>query len=163
MADRYPGRIEIGGIMPAEVVDEFIDLIVETGGSLNDFGLPEATKESVHEALQKDETLILCHDRAPWGEFEALETFLTRHGISFDRHSDAYAGLDGEMVSGRGHTTIWFYAAQNGSLLLDQKQIMEILRHDSSDQERVAAIRKLAQPPEWTPLPPLHVQEKHHE
>jgi hypothetical protein len=149
--------------MPARLVDEFIRLMIATHGSLTDFGEPEVTEDILRQAVLEGKTLTLCDDEARWGEFEDLEAFLVKHGIHFNRHSDAFGESDGVLVFHRGGVRFWYLASQSGDLLLAQEQVVEILQRDSSDQEKIAALQTLAMPPELTPLEPLQIQEDTHE
>ena len=159
MADTFPGKIEIGGLVPQKCVEELIGEIVETCGSLDEYGLPEVTQDQVQQALREKCVLTLCHEQARYGEFEELEGFLLENGIHFNRHSNAYCEFDAEMIFYRGDDVSWFPSTQPGELLLLHSDVAEILQKKISDSEKVAMLHRITYPPELKMLTPLTIQE----
>jgi hypothetical protein len=100
-------------------------------------------------------------DEALGGAFPDLENFLVRHGIAFDRRSDAKYEYDAEIVFFRRGMAEpgWVRATQNGQpvVLLEQLQTArQLLRAGSY----VAAQRELdALMDQLPPLPPLTIEE----
>ena len=161
MADYFPGKIEIGGVVPRHCVEELIAEIVETKASLDEYCQAEVTEEALKNAIEKKKILTLCQDQARYGEFEELEGFLLDNGIHFNRHSDAYYEFDAEMIFFRGDDVSWFPSTQPGELLLLHCDVEEVLQKEISDSEKVAMLRRVAFPPELKPLTPLTIQEDH--
>ena len=159
MADYFPGKIEIGGVVPRHCVEELIAEILETKASLDEYGLAEVTQDALQHAIEKKQILILCDDQARWGQFEELEGFLLDRGIHFNRHSNSYCEFDAEKVFFRGDKVVEFAATQDGDLLQHCSCIDEILQKKISDSEKVAILRRLMHPPELKPLSPLTIQE----
>jgi hypothetical protein len=100
MADRMAARIEIGGDVPEQLVDELVSLIVDSGagfewGERTD---EEETRAAIEAAVAGSEPLALTDDEATWGRFEPLEDWLIEQRIPWRRHSSAKYEYDAEIV-----------------------------------------------------------------
>ena len=77
----------------------------------------------------RERVLVPCGQSGSFGMFEELEAFCVKHGISFDRHSDAFAEYDAENVSYRpgmkepGVSS----ATQSGDALLRAEEVQKVL------------------------------------
>ena len=101
MADCFPGEIKIGGGVPASLLDEFLREVASTGGFVGGYDGAASDcedAEGLRQALDEQGHLHLADAEARFGQFEELEGFCVRHGIPFDRHSDAKAEYDAENV-----------------------------------------------------------------
>ncbi|REK39226.1 MAG: hypothetical protein DWQ46_18240 [Planctomycetota bacterium] len=99
-------EIWIGGKVPASVAPELCAVIASQCVA-TEWGDAHFAPESPQDLLDacKDTSgvalLWLCDDQARWGEFDALETFLREHGISYKRRSDGRYEYDAELIEYR--------------------------------------------------------------
>ena len=106
MSDRMVAEIEVGGPVPRGLAPELIEQIRASGAFVTweevRFGATTA-EELVALAKRTSEhgTLLLADFEASGGRFEALEEFLVKHGIAFDRRSEARAEYDAELYQFR--------------------------------------------------------------
>jgi len=158
MSDYYPAEISIGGPIHRRILGRLIKKIVAEGASLHGYGEPAATKEALRAAFQDGQIVRIYDDRAHNGEFRALEAFLVRQRIHFDRHSDASCEYNAENVYYRGgDCPLVMVSDQGGNILYRHEDLTAILEHESlNDHDKVAALRKLLNPPERAPLQPIH-------
>ena len=98
MADRFAAEIEIGGPVPASLMDELLDAVHHDGASFEWGDGFAGTTEELIESVREGGTLWLCDDQATYGEFSSLEELLVRHSIAFDRRCDAGSECDPELV-----------------------------------------------------------------
>jgi len=154
MSDWFPAAIEIGGPIPRSVVNDLIEAIRAEDGALEDHGGPRNSREAIKDALKEGHTLTLCDERARYGQFEALEAFLVKHGIHFDRHSDSYCEFNAENVAYRGNSEPKaMLATQGGDNMVDCLSVLEVLEnHALASEAKLQAIRDLVAPPQFAPL-----------
>jgi hypothetical protein len=135
MSDRFPGEIRIGGAVPKKSREEFCRELNLAGGAVGGFGSPTRkqffrTWRDVTDNLGNDGLLRLSNDEAACGMFEELEEFLVRHGIAFDRRSDAKYGYDAESVSFRPgmKKPVVRFADQGGNPMVPLKDLTPIAK-----------------------------------
>jgi hypothetical protein len=170
MADSMPAEIHIGGPVPAGLVDHLIATIKEEGIYLDWEGTSfDAETAADLLALAKDggepAVLRLMDAEAVCGEFDDLESFLVKHGVGFDRWSDARFEYDAELVQFRPGMAEPHRCTTNSngeplvplSLL---KPVDRALRHGHVNWAIQLLRRALA--PEIPELEPLHVVEEDH-
>jgi len=102
MSDHFPAELHIGGPMPRALLEELIGVIVAEGASLEDYSAPCATEEALREAFREGAVVSLYDAEASFGQFDALEAFLVKHHLHFDRYSDAFYEYNAEVVFYRG-------------------------------------------------------------
>src|SRR5438094_5639318 len=103
MADHTSAVIWIGGPIPKALVPARCNVITAQGVSLDWDDLVELQVQAeLESALNEKGHLQFTDPEARYGEFEELEAFLERHGISYDRHSSAKYEHDAELVRYRG-------------------------------------------------------------
>ena len=178
MADCFPGEIVIGGKVPSAVLKEFLGEVVSAGASAGDYGDPPfegRTAEELLDALDGNGHLRLADPEARYGQFEELEAFCVRHGIAFDRHSDARYEFDAENVvfrPGMEHPVVT--ASNNaGDSLADADAMRPVVRELArlataglTKGEMLSAVAKASKdleavlPPDVEPLPPLEIVEQ---
>jgi len=102
MADRFAGKISIGGEVPADKAMALIDAINSAEASLHpewaDKHFSPESKEDLIDALDESGHIVLCDDQARNGMFECLESDLTELGIAWERWSDHYCEYDAEII-----------------------------------------------------------------
>jgi|MudIll2142460700_1097286.scaffolds.fasta_scaffold67830_4 hypothetical protein len=131
MSDRFAAQITIGGDVPRSLVEGLCNEISASGGS-RDWGETSCEPSSAEELLAsrgEDGTITLYDSEARYGEFPELESFLTAHGIPFDRTSEAKWEYDGEIVKFRpGHELYHLLATQDGETSITSEEIEEIAK-----------------------------------
>ena len=156
MADRFPGEITLGGHIPLRLLDELAERIASEGLGINwqEALDPTAVRRAIELAAERSETVRFTDDEALYGQFEELEDWLTRHGIDFDRHSDARYEHDAENVYGRGRRKpVVMSSDQSGGDLVSVESIREILGCRDAPVRKLARIAKLvAVPQALTPI-----------
>ena len=175
MADCIPGEITIGGTIPDDVLGAFLGEVNSTGASVGGYGGTEAafkTTADLTEALDDDGHLLLVDDQASFGQFEGLEDFCVKHGISFDRHSDAKYEFDAENVSYRTgmKKPVSIPSNNDGEDLFSVKAVRPVVKELTKvvtaglnrDKLKAAAVKIIRHlnsllPPEVESLPPLQV------
>ena len=167
MSDWFPGKIEIGGDIPAELADELHEMVAYARAALDwggDAFRPASVGDLVAAVDPETGHLRLFDDQACYGRFEALEDWLEENGISYDRHSDAYGECEAEVVSFRAATgVVARLATQCGDPLVERAPVdgaRDVLRAaiDARSPELVRqALEALesALGPEVPPLPRL--------
>ena len=177
MADRFPGEITIGGKVPSALLEEFLGEVASSGASVGDYGdapFDGRTAEELRGALDEDGHLRLADPEACYGQFDDLEAFCVRHGIPFDRHSDARYEFDAVNVTFRPGMERPVVVASNnaGDSLAEVDGIRSVARELAwlvtaglTKDELLAAVAKASKdleallPPEVEPLPPLEIVE----
>ena len=157
MSDHFPAELHIGGPIPRAVLKELIGVIVAEGASLEDYGQPCTTEESLRETFREGAVVSLYDAEASFGQFDAVEAFLVRHHIPFDRYSDAFYEYNAEAVfyRGRGEPII-MPTDQEGHIMIHAEVIAKILDNRSLDASRkLDAVRRLIAPPGTEPLTPI--------
>ena len=157
MADRFPASITIGGRIPRRLLYELAGVIA-TQGVCADWGDRYLEKaeiaRDIRKAAEKGETVRFVNDQAVCGEFDDLESWLTDHGIDFDRHNDARYEYDSQNVYGRGcKSTVVFNSNQNGATLVYVEDIRGVLDDRAKPEQKLARIAKLIElPPALGPI-----------
>lgn len=156
MSDRFPAEITIGGDIPRRLLNELAGMIASEGVSLDwQYVLDQpAVREAIEAAAAKGETVRFTDDEACYGQFEELESWLTRHGIDFDRHGDARYEYDGENAYGRGRKRpVIMNADQSGDPQVSIEEVRNILISQAPVDRKLIRIAKLtAVPPALTPI-----------
>jgi len=156
MSDRFPAEISLGGRIPRRLLDELAGMIAAEGVSLDwQYALDRAgVRAAIEEVAGHGETVRFTDDQAAYGLFEELESWLTRHGIDFDRHGDARYEWDGENAYGRGRRRpIIVNADQSGKDLISAEEVREVLAGRAPADRKLARIARLAAvPPALTPI-----------
>jgi hypothetical protein len=175
MSDRFPGEITIGGKLPAALLDEFLGEVASTGASVGGYDGPAfdcKNADDLRQALDTDRHLVLADAEASYGQFEELEAFCVKHGLPFDRHSDAKYEFDSVNVRFRpGMKRPVEVPSDNcGENLTDAdklrpvaKALARLATATLTKAKLLAAVRKASRkldsllPPEVESLPPLEV------
>ena len=178
MSDRFPGEIVIGGKVPSALLEEFLGEVASSGASVGDYGdapFDGRTAEELRGALDEDGHLRLADPEACYGQFDDLEAFCVRHGIPFDRHSDARYEFDAVNVTFRPGMERPVEVASNnaGDSLADADAMRPVVRELArlataglTKNELLAAVAKASRdleavlPPDVEPLPPLEIVEQ---
>ena len=175
MADRFAGKISIGGQVPADKVQALIDAINSESINLHpewsDKTFSANCKQDLMDALDKSGHIVLCDDQATNGMFDCLEAELTEIGVAWERWSDGYCEYDAEIV--------WWQPGMdaqegvicdaNGNEVVPAEPVKKayaLLRHCFSDRPgnenpemRDAAMKQLASVVTEVPtLPPLDLE-----
>jgi len=175
MGEYYPAEIRIGGNLPARLLEEFFAEVRSTGAKAGGFDGPAfdcRTAEELRQARDEQGRLALADAEASYGQFEGLEAFCLRHGIPFDRHSDAHYEFDAENVYFRPGMKHPAQVSSNncGDDLMSADEVRTVAKElarlatTGVNKERLlAAVLKVSRklkkvlPPEVKPLPPLKV------
>lgn len=105
MADYMSAWMEIGGPIRARQTRGLLAAI-EADGAREEWGGGPVTKLP----LTGIETLKLYNEDAPWGQFQAVETFCEEQGLAFDRHSEGKYEFDAQQILFRpGRATVFRY------------------------------------------------------
>ena len=87
MADRFAGKISIGGRIPTDKVTALIDAINSEGISLHpewaDKPFCPRSKQDLIDAFDESDHIVLCDDQVCNGMFDCLEAELTELGVSW--------------------------------------------------------------------------------
>lgn len=170
MADRFPGRISIGGsisaterLFPEDPEDaltvlEGLILALHEDGACDDYGGAEiplnCSREKLNEYIDDDGTLTLVSDQARNGEFEETESFCIKHGLSFDRWSDHYCEYDSEIVFWRPdmeQPLILFSNADGDPVIRRDSledilaQLEDILDHPENSRSRLLKVKEMVE------------------
>jgi hypothetical protein len=175
MGEYYPAEIRIGGNLPAQLLEEFFAEIRSTGATAGGFDGPAFDCKNADDLRQtRDEQgrLVLADAEASYGQFEGLEVFCLRHGILFDRHSDAHYEFDAENVYFRPGMKHPAQVSSNNCgddlMAADEvrtvaKALVRLAKAKLTKEKLLAAVAKAGRklkrllPPEVEPLPPLEV------
>ena len=165
MSDCFPAWIEIGGPVPRTLVPSLLEHVHNEGLRWNwtEDGVKATTAEELIEELRQHDTDVLRagHDEARYGSFDDLEAFLVRHGIAFDRQSDAKYEHDGRLVRFRPgmsepHQSLVTQAGVPVIEVDDLRPIQGLLQQGNHEE----AQRRLDQLLDPVPrLPPLTIVE----
>lgn len=105
MSDRYAGRIEIGGVLPASKLAELATVIQEEDPDIKvNWGFGDdrtITTKALRDWLKHRDgpkPLQLYAGELTDGSFPTLERWLWMHGMSYLRHSDSYSDIEAEIV-----------------------------------------------------------------
>ena len=175
MGEYYPAEIRIGGNLPARLLEGFLSEIASAGVSVGGFDGPALdckTADDLRQALDDQGCLVLADDQASYGQFEGLEAFCLRHGIPFDRHSDAHYEFDAENVYFRPGMKRPAQVSSNNCgddlMATDEvrtvaKALVRLAKAKLTKEKLLAAVAKAGRklkrllPPEVEPLPALEV------
>ncbi|RPI61964.1 MAG: hypothetical protein EHM48_04855, partial [Planctomycetaceae bacterium] len=141
MADRFPGDITIGGSIPRRLLDQLAEMLASENVSIDwQYALDKAAVlVAIEDAAAGDQTVRFTNDEATGGQFEELEQWLTRHGIDFDRHSDARYEYDGQNVYGRGRKNpVFMESNQSGYDMVSADEIRKVLVGKKPPQQKLA-------------------------
>jgi len=159
VSDHIAARIRIGGSTPRRLAIPLATAITTEGLSLDWGNSPfSPTNEEDLLTAAHNGPLFLYDDHARNGTFETLETFLRRHHIAFDRHSEAKYEYDAEMVSyrpGMRKPFIWA-STQNGEAFVSRESIAStimLLKNHKAQKALRLLQRELG--PYVAPLQPL--------
>jgi aspartate oxidase len=156
MSDRFPGDITIGGDIPRRLLDKLAEMIASEGVSIDwQYALDTAAvRAAIEAAAAKGETVRFTDDEACYGQFEDLESWLTSHGIAFDRHSDARYEYDGENAYGRNRKRpVVMKSDQSSQDLVSTEEVRKVLVSQASPDRKLARIAKIvAVPPALNPI-----------
>ena len=156
MSDRFPGDIIIGGRIPRRLRDDLAGMTAEQGVGINwQATLDRADiRAAIEAAAAKGGTVLFTDDAALNGKFEELEGWLTRHGIDFDRHSDARYEYSAQNVYGRGRRCpVEMRSDQCYADMVSAAMVRQILESRSPVDRRLAILSRLAAvPPALTPI-----------
>lgn len=144
MSDRIPAAIDIGGELPKELVDDFIQAIADNGPSLEwgDKPFEPKTAQDLMEA-RTDGLLTLKADDARQGCFHSVEAFCAKHGLSYDRQSDAKCDFDGELVQKRpGEKEHIMYCTNTGIPLVAVADIQRLFGAKLEQLRKCPQVRK---------------------
>lgn len=145
MSDRFAAEISIGGTIPQHLTTKFIKAIAATKAALawGEETFTPATRQDLMAALNEDGVLALCDEERAWGEFEALEEFLSKHHLPFIRHHEAKYEYDAEThwldQEGQEH---WAITDQDGNQLVAAGELREALQ----DIDPIGKIKALLGP-----------------
>ncbi len=136
MADYFPGKIEIGGVIKRKVLPQLVEQINLTEASIDSWDSPHNSSyniRDIEEKINNDGIIILCNTEARYGEFPELETWLVKNKISFNRHSSARYENDAEFVVCRfdkNNQAIKeiFYTIENESILVRRESVLKAYR-----------------------------------
>ena len=157
MSDRMAAEIWIGGKIPATLVPDLCAAI-RTEGLATQWGdapfKPTCAEELLAvscECPQAPKRLLvwLCDDEQPWGEFEALESFLQEHNIPYDRYTDGRYEYDCELVQFRPGLGLQCCVTNKaGQPLVDRAEVAAVLTllERSQHARAVNKLRKLLSP-----------------
>jgi hypothetical protein len=138
MSDRYAGRIEIGGVLPAAKLAELAMVIqeedhdVEMNWNLGDDR--RITAKVLRDWLKRRDSprpLCLHGGELVDGSFPTLERWLWTHGMSYLRHSDAYSDIEAEIVGYVDGNHVRHEANNSGDVMVfasDVRRAHEALR-----------------------------------
>ena len=146
MGDRFPSEIKIGGKIPRSLLPELADKLVFEGVNV-DWGVPvdgPGILKTIEHAAELGRVAVFTDHEADYGCFIHLESWLTRHGIDFDRHHEARCEYNAEWSRGRGtYAPISSESDQNGRDVVDVAVILEILDCDDwSYRTKISRIRR---------------------
>jgi len=176
MADRFAGKISIGGEIPTAKVEALVDAInaeeINLHPEWSDKPFAPKGKQDLIEALDESGHLVLCYAQARNGMFECLEADLTELEISWERWSDSFCEYDAEIAwwqPGMDGVDSVICDADGNEVVLAQpvKDAYALLRHCFSDrpgsgnpQMRDDAMKQLASVVKDVPtLPPLEFSD----
>ena len=90
MSDRVSASISIGGNLPPQLRDQFVEAICYEGLS-TDWDGPEFSADQIEQGKPLH---LMAYDVA-WGRFDELEQFCVNHGLAYQRDSCGFAGSFG--------------------------------------------------------------------
>jgi len=137
MSDRFAGEIEIGGKVPKDLAQDLVDAVAEEGAAEgNDWGGKEFSPQSPGELMGVvaasgfEGILRLVNDQASFGAFTYLEAFCVKHGIAFNRKSEARYEYDAELVQFRSgmKEPMSFNCANFDDVLVPAAVVMQVVR-----------------------------------
>jgi hypothetical protein len=125
MSDRYAGRIEIGGVLPAAKLAELATVIQEEDHDIEvNWGFGEdrhVTIKALRDWLRERNEpapLRLHAGELIDGSFPTLERWLWTHGMSYLRHSDSYSDIEAEIVGYVDGNHVRYAADNSGDVMI---------------------------------------------
>jgi len=100
MGDYFPGKIEIGGPLTAELYQKFLEALDGTV-RVSDYNGPDdisSIRNEIDNAIANATTVEFYNDQARGGMFEEIETWCQSHGLTYVRHSEAKFEFDAELA-----------------------------------------------------------------
>ncbi len=177
MSERFAAEIRIGGKVPAEAMERFLNELNSNSGRMGGYdGDPfdAHNADDLRRTLDEDGHLHLADAEASFGQFEDLEAFCRERCIPFDRHSDAHYEFDSENVYFRAgmESPVSTYSNSLSNDLVDAakvrpfaKELARLAKAKLTHNDLLAAVVKVSDdlaatlPPEVEPLPPLEIVE----
>jgi hypothetical protein len=178
MADYSAAQITIGGWISRRIVPRLCHLVRQQRLSL-DWGAasfePRSNEELLGSRSLIDGELVLrlCDEQAPYGEFDALESFLCKQKIPFDRRAEGHFSYPPQFVTYRPRTGHQRWLSTNdGEIVMpalpvwEAQEMMHTLHRMAVRGPRVVLRERLRQaldllhealPPRPSPLPPLEI------
>ncbi len=167
MSDRISAEISIGGPVHVDLVPALCRAITaeSLGTEWGDTNFEPLGTADLMDALDENDHLSL-KDEESTGSFDGLETFLKKHGVPFDRRSDAKYENDAYLACWRPPDQAYgFLATQSGNPVVEVEEVEKIrsmlLRYDAVAEDRaaaaLAALEKLI--PAVPQLPPFTIAE----
>ncbi len=107
MSDTYPANIQIGGVVPGNLLEGLIDAIAEDCplGDSRPCSSREGNRHRQEVAFVsknlEDGVLQFTNEDAENGEFSHTEDFCVKHGIAFDRQCGYWHEFNAEDVTFR--------------------------------------------------------------
>lgn len=123
MANRVSATIEIGGLLPADLIDAFVAIVQAEGLSTEWEGAPIQRSD-----VRDGPFLRLMDHEVALGEFEYLERFCHEHGLPYARWCDGYGGEWGPqrvVYTGTGDA-VTYSATEDDQIVVDQEVIAEL-------------------------------------
>lgn len=174
MADRFNGRIVIGGVLwknAEEDADDEENPLTLFLTALEDQGIGQDWDDNSVSARTEKELLSLVQNgvldftdsQASYGHFEELENLCEELNLSYDVYSDPHFEYDGELVQYRPasgeHCT---EMNNNGTLVTDLGPVLRAANHLRAGQIHQALTLLMPivkRHPEVSPLPPFEIKQ----
>lgn len=137
MADRFPGKIEIGGTVVIETVEQR-KLVEKALTAFAEYCSPEwggarygtmSIKDAMDEANEQG-LLLGVDEEARYGEFEQVEDACREAGIAYDRHSSARYEYDAEISRWRPNMNAAFVTMsdEGGGVCIAASEVKELIK-----------------------------------
>ncbi|MEW6048083.1 MAG: hypothetical protein AB1609_16685 [Bacillota bacterium] len=144
MAERIPATLWVGGSITREQYEEIKRLIEQEG-------------EPFLSTVEPD-SLVCGADNALCGEFRDLEEYLVRHGIPFNRHTEAKYEYDATLrVFRPGMFDEYAPANQDGNVVVLAEDVRQAIATTTAREDLVRRLEELTRA--CVPLPPLVVKD----
>ncbi|HLY54533.1 MAG TPA: hypothetical protein VKS60_03185 [Stellaceae bacterium] len=145
MSDRSSTQIRIGGVLPADQLPAFLDVLEREGvGPDWEPASREVLDAVVREASGEGYCLEVSDHDVAGGQFERLEAWLRDHDLAYYRYDDGYTGVWSATGAfwrpGMAEPAEWVVDDGGRPHLC----YSDILTKDSEDIQRLAAVMKAA-------------------
>ena len=161
MGDYYSGSITIGGHIPAQLLQEFCDILKEEGVTIQygDIDFAPTTADDIRNVLNPDRHLEFHNDQLRNGCYEALERWLERHRIGFIRWSGSCGEYLPEVVHYRNKLGLHsFLTNEDGHILIGEERVLTACRLlEAGRPDRAYLLLHSATPNHLPALPPLTI------